>query len=323
MPLFSIIVPVYKTEQYLDKCILSILQQTYSDFEVILVDDGSPDKCPQICDEYEKKDNRIKVIHKENGGVSSARNSGMALATGKYIWFIDSDDYIETDSLQRLYDIQNKYVANLYIFNNTFVSEVYIKNMDEFLERYYFTYLLGFEPWNKLYERSIIQENGLYFDTQETIGEDLLFNINYYRILFMKQQGSIFFVGQKYYQYVERGESAMNSASKNRIKQQLRLFDKIQDKLNQIINEKSIMYLFLMHLISGINQSKQGQLSCEEFARIDFNKYSSFFYDVDEIKDDFLRNEHASQFGKIKCGIFLYLMKRKKYKIAGKIMGLK
>ncbi len=80
MPTFSIIVPVYKTEKYLEKCIDSILKQTYEDFELILVDDGSPDKCPFICDEYNKKDSRIKVLHKKNGGVSSARNQGLCMA---------------------------------------------------------------------------------------------------------------------------------------------------------------------------------------------------------------------------------------------------
>ncbi|MGN1123077.1 MAG: glycosyltransferase family 2 protein [Eubacterium sp.] len=93
--LISIVVPVYKVEQYLDRCVESIVSQTYKNLEIIIVDDGSPDNCPQMCDEWAKKDNRIKVIHKENGGVASARNVGIAAATGKYITFIDSDDYVE------------------------------------------------------------------------------------------------------------------------------------------------------------------------------------------------------------------------------------
>ena len=95
MPIFSIIVPVYNTEQFLDKCVSSILAQTYNDFELILVDDGSPDNCSQICDKYAQSDSRIKVIHKKNSGVSSARNLGISVARGTYIWFVDSDDYIE------------------------------------------------------------------------------------------------------------------------------------------------------------------------------------------------------------------------------------
>ena len=93
----SIIVPIYNVEKYLSKCIESILSQTYKNIEIILVDDGSPDNSPQICDEYAKKDDRIIVIHKANGGVSSARNAGIDIATGKYIGFVDPDDYIENN----------------------------------------------------------------------------------------------------------------------------------------------------------------------------------------------------------------------------------
>lgn len=112
-PEISIIVPVYKVEKYLNKCIDSILLQTFEDFELILVEDGSPDKCGEICDKYEKEDNRIKVIHKENGGVSSARNAGIAIARGKYINFIDSDDWIERESLETLYKIANETCADI------------------------------------------------------------------------------------------------------------------------------------------------------------------------------------------------------------------
>ena len=90
----SIIVPVYQVEPYLCRCIDSILAQTFTDFELILVDDGSPDRCPMICDEYAKNDERIRVIHKKNGGLSSARNAGMEAAQGKYFLFCDSDDYV-------------------------------------------------------------------------------------------------------------------------------------------------------------------------------------------------------------------------------------
>ena len=96
-PKISIIVPVYKVELYLEKCINSILNQTFKDFELILVDDGSPDRCGEICDEYAKKDNRIVVVHKENGGQASARNVGLDIARGDYIGFVDSDDWIERD----------------------------------------------------------------------------------------------------------------------------------------------------------------------------------------------------------------------------------
>lgn len=109
----SIIVPVYKVEKYLKKCLDSILAQTFRDFELILVDDGSPDNSGRICDEYAKKDARVRVLHKDNGGLSSARNAGIEVAKGNYIGFIDSDDYIAADMYQTLYDLLNDHDADM------------------------------------------------------------------------------------------------------------------------------------------------------------------------------------------------------------------
>ena len=105
MPRFSIIIPVYNVERYLEECLLSVVGQTYKDFEIILVDDGSPDSCPEICDEWAKKDSRVKVIHKENGGAASARNMGIDKATGEYVLFLDGDDYWSNNKvLSKLYE---------------------------------------------------------------------------------------------------------------------------------------------------------------------------------------------------------------------------
>lgn len=100
--LISIIVPVYKAEKYLDRCVESIVSQTYTNLEIILIDDGSPDNCPKMCDKWAKKDSRIKVIHKENGGAASARNAGLEAVTGDYIGFVDSDDYIDENMFSDL-----------------------------------------------------------------------------------------------------------------------------------------------------------------------------------------------------------------------------
>ena len=109
MPEISVIVPVYKAEQYLKRCVKSILEQTYQDFELILVDDGSPDNSPSLCDEWAKNDNRIHVIHKENGGASSARNAGLKAAKGNWIAFTDSDDWLDKAALKTLYDLANQH----------------------------------------------------------------------------------------------------------------------------------------------------------------------------------------------------------------------
>lgn len=114
-PLISVIVPIYNVEKYLRECVDSILCQTYSNLEIILVDDGSPDKCPGICDEYAKKDNRVKVIHQDNGGLAHARNVGIANSNGEYLTFIDSDDYVSNDYVESLYKGISEFGADISI----------------------------------------------------------------------------------------------------------------------------------------------------------------------------------------------------------------
>lgn len=118
-PIFSIIVPVYKVEKYLMKCLESITEQTYNDYEIILVDDGSPDRCPAICDEFKDKEPRCKVIHQPNKGLSGARNAGLKAAKGKYVYFLDSDDSIANSLLEELQEIFSKRDVDLIGFNAT------------------------------------------------------------------------------------------------------------------------------------------------------------------------------------------------------------
>lgn len=115
LPLISIIVPIYKVEKFLPECIESIINQTYKNIEIILVDDGSPDNCGKICEDYQKKDSRIVVIHKENGGLSDARNAGLKIAKGTYLNFVDSDDRLPQNSIERLYKIAVKSHAQMVI----------------------------------------------------------------------------------------------------------------------------------------------------------------------------------------------------------------
>ena len=121
--MISIIVPIYNVEKYLSKCIDSILAQTYNDIEVILVDDGSPDNCPMICDEYAQKDNRVIVIHQKNAGVSAARNAGLKVAQGEYIGFVDADDYINENMYSEMISAFQKYSVELAICGYNYVNE--------------------------------------------------------------------------------------------------------------------------------------------------------------------------------------------------------
>lgn len=109
IPKVSVVIPVYKVEAYLKRCVDSVLAQTLQDLEIIMVDDGSPDNCPQMCDDYARQDSRIRVIHKENGGLASARNAGMKVTSGKWLFFLDSDDWLEPDGLKKLYDTGEQY----------------------------------------------------------------------------------------------------------------------------------------------------------------------------------------------------------------------
>ena len=166
MPKISIIVPIYKVESYLKRCIDSILNQTFTDFECILVDDGSPDNCPQICDEYAKKDKRIRVIHKKNGGLSDARNVGIDIAQGEYLGFVDSDDWIHPQMYEILYNgiVENNVKLSVCAYNETDTEEKFegidkpvfeLRNGMDFLMTDNVTAVVA---WNKLYHRSLFKE---------------------------------------------------------------------------------------------------------------------------------------------------------------------
>lgn len=134
----SVIIPVYNVEKYLRRCVDSVLAQTYKNIEVILVNDGSPDRCPQICDEYVESDSRIKVIHKKNGGLSSARNAGLDSSTGDYITFVDSDDWIAPDTYEHSIGMMNVYSADVVQFDYITTKEYTLNthNEDEVIETY-------------------------------------------------------------------------------------------------------------------------------------------------------------------------------------------
>lgn len=174
MPTVTVIIPVYKVERYLDACVESVVRQSYADLEILLVDDGSPDRCPALCDAWAEKDPRIKVIHREHGGLSAARNSGIDAAMGEFLLFVDSDDLLEPDAVRRAVDAQRQQDADLVIFNLTYVDEAnrplpqpdFSGFTDEILDedgvwqrcfalaetRIYYVV-----AWNKLYRRSLFQ----------------------------------------------------------------------------------------------------------------------------------------------------------------------
>lgn len=190
-PLISIIVPVYKADFWLPKCVKSILRQTYRNLEILLIDDGSPDKCPEICDRFAQKDKRVKVIHKENGGVSSARNKGIEESSGEYLFFVDSDDWLTKDAIETAYqglienDVQLSVLGIEYINlkNRTVdigsaplkIDFTDFKNGIRLLEK---EKNLG-SVWGKLFKTEIIKSNHLQFDQNIKFAEDSLFLMRY------------------------------------------------------------------------------------------------------------------------------------------------
>ncbi len=211
MPKISIVVPIYNVEKYLVQCVNSIINQTLTDIEIILVDDGSPDNCPKICDDYAKKDSRIKVLHKKNGGLSSARNAGIKVATGEYIGFVDSDDYIELDMYEKMYSIAKQYevdfvMSDYYRFND---DNKVIATLDidegiydkEKIKKDIFPSLIMGDDINYgsllsvcycLYRRDLFIKNNLMFDEEVKYSEDNLFSsiIGYKASSFYYMKGS-------------------------------------------------------------------------------------------------------------------------------------
>lgn len=184
-PLISVIVPVYKVEKYLDECVGSIVDQTYRNLEIILVDDGSPDNCPQMCDDWAKKDERIYVIHKENGGAASARNAGLDVCKGEYVTFVDSDDWVESDWLIKsiCYLNENAIVITGFVIhdickdkgkNFLFSKEVQRIKLEDVLS--YWNYDVLYYMCSKIYSNRLIQKERIRF-SEMTIGEDTAFTL--------------------------------------------------------------------------------------------------------------------------------------------------
>ena len=218
IPAISVIMPVYNVEKFVGKAIESMLSQTFGDFEFIIVDDGTPDRSGEICDEYAKKDSRIQVIHKENGGAPEARNRAIDVARGKYMYFMDSDDWAEPTMLEDMYALAEQHNAELVVtgyYIDTYYSDtekytqvqtsddaVY-KDQRDFREHAYelFDKNLLYTPWNKLYLSEYILQNGLRFPT--TWMDDFPFNLSVVRDV----ERVVFSSGQYYHFMRARAES--------------------------------------------------------------------------------------------------------------------
>lgn len=226
IPKISIIIPIYNSEKFLERCIDSLLNQTFKDIELLLINDCSQDKSGVICDAYAKIDTRIRIIHKaKNEGASAARNTGIDAAKGSYIMFCDSDDYVSPMWCQILYDaiLKNKrswIVSNLWRVKN---NQKVLQTKEKDLTDYFQIYKAGLSAYtvNKIYDLDILKKTCIRFDMNYFIGEDVLFNIDYY-----KQCESILFINEPLYYYCENPEGAMGKYHADSFSLHLPLFFK-------------------------------------------------------------------------------------------------
>ncbi len=262
--MISVIVPIYNVEKYLYNSVESVRKQTYENLEIILVDDGSPDHCGHIADEFSKKDKRIKVIHKQNGGLSDARNAGLKIAAGTYVFFFDSDDYIDSELISKAYEAYIRTNADLVCFNyisydeNTYEESRTSFNIKNYKNKEanlviakYLKYQLGYCVWNKLYRMDIIRKYKIQFeDNSKVFSEDICFNLYY--ISFCSE---IQVIGEHLYYYLIRESSIMG---RNRAKIKLNQFIQISkcyetyltqlETPNEMLFYQEIIFSLLMQM---------------------------------------------------------------------------
>lgn len=263
IPYISIIIPIYNVEKYLDRCITSIQNQTLKNIEIILVDDGSPDNCPRLCDEYAKKDSRIKVIHKKNEGLGLTRNAGLEIATGEFVAFVDSDDWVDVTMYETLYRTAKKnhcdtvycntqyyYSPNKIIpFKEVETETIFQsrKEIDSFLldmlaplPKYHSDVKYMVSVWKAIYSKNIIDYHNLRFVSERIIAsEDMVFHAQY-----LKVAKKVCFVPNYFHYYFQNDSSITHTYSDVRI-EKLRNFIQEMDSIFSQHFSKSDYYIRL------------------------------------------------------------------------------
>lgn len=265
IPKVSIIVPVYKVpEKYLRACIESCQKQTLKDIEIILVDDGSPDQCGKICDDYASKDGRIKVVHKKNGGLSAARNTGFKAATGTWIMFVDGDDWIEPNACEYMFNVAEKENVQLVMCgiskdyaHSSDVYKFYIKEKSyrnkecKWLQQQLLVYNGNIATaYAKLIQREFLTKNNILHDAKLRQGsEGLEFNLRLFEVL-----SSATFVDKPFYHYLYNENSISASTDEKNNQYVLNCFEKIWDFIQKSKNKDNLLPWFdnrLLYVISA------------------------------------------------------------------------
>lgn len=268
---FSIIIPVYNSEKYLDRCILSCINQTYKNFEIILIDDGSSDNSLKICNKYKNIDNRINVIHNKNEGVSIARNIGIENSEGKYIVFVDSDDFIEQDMLEKLENLLNKQKTECIIYNldNMLKSKaVYGEEINNILIKLIISEVIN-SPCNKVYIRDIIEKNNIRFEKNVKIGEDLLFNV-----LYISKIKGFYLLNENFYNYSKENKQSLTlKYNKDKYNELMLVNKKLRGYFKKYNNKKILeceKYLRLKNIFSCFMDLSRDECKYSHNEKIEF-----------------------------------------------------
>lgn len=320
-PLVSIIVPVYKVpEQYLRKCIESLMNQTLQNIEILLVDDGSPDDCGEICDTYAEKDERIKVLHKENGGLSSARNYGCKYATGKWVMFVDGDDWIDPEMCKDMYYIGQENNTQLVMcgmskdYGKTSVNykyplkenSIYDKEGCRWLQQQLLVFTSNIAvAYAKLIDRNLLIENQIFHDEILKQGaEGLEFNLR----LFEKLESAIF-INKPFYHYIYNDNSISASHNEENHEFVIRCFEKIKTFIDSSENREMLIPWFdnrLLYVIVTTAISGYFNPSNIEPYKDKKSKYKAYLHK--KIVQDALKTTNTEGIGKQRK-IVLFLIK--------------
>ncbi len=327
--LVSVVLPIYNVEKYLEKCIESVVNQTYKNLEIILVDDGSPDNCPEICDRWAEKDNRIKVVHKKNAGLGMARNSGIENATGDYICFFDSDDFVELNTIEKAYKSIEESSADVVCFGFTSVDENEIainsfmpsppKNIFEgeevqsdFLPN--LIYSLPSENWRlnmsscmAMFSMELIRKiNWKFVSEREILSEDVYSLIELYKYV-----NKVVILNEALYFYRENTSSLSRTYRKDRFQKVKRCYELTASLCRKLKlgneNENRVALTFLSNTIAAMKQISMSDMSFKEKMNelktiLDNNTLFCVFADWKNISRDSLNRK-----------ILFWLMKKKLY----------
>ena len=251
----SIVLPIYNVEKYLEACVQSVQDQTYKNIEIILVDDGAKDNSGKICDRFALEDNRIVVVHKENGGLSSARNAGYKIATGKYLMYIDSDDVIKADVVEKCVETIQRDQSDIVIYGYEKIDEKgkilevctwgnKLFNHDMMIDYLYtaITEMSFGYAWNKIYRKSVIDQSEILADSKIIDREDLVYNLE-----LLKDVDKVSYIDYVGYQYLQRSTSLLHNGNLARLKG-IDYFVTIMKNIN-VGNEEVNKKLFNMNVL--------------------------------------------------------------------------